>query len=49
MRAAWAIGMADEVLGTPNGSFDIQLYALSAVVYAERGDESCCSNAPAAR
>ena len=31
--------IADDVLGTPDGSFDVQLYALSAVVYAERGDE----------
>lgn len=31
--------MADDILGVPDGSFDVQLYGLSAVVYAERGDE----------
>jgi 8-oxo-dGTP pyrophosphatase MutT (NUDIX family) len=30
--------MADEVLGSSGGDFDVQLYGLSAVVYAERGD-----------
>jgi 8-oxo-dGTP pyrophosphatase MutT (NUDIX family) len=29
----------DDVLGTPDPDFDVQRYALSAVVYAERGDE----------
>jgi 8-oxo-dGTP diphosphatase len=31
--------MTDDVLGTASPGFDVQLYALSAVVYAERGDE----------
>jgi 8-oxo-dGTP pyrophosphatase MutT (NUDIX family) len=31
--------MADEVLGSSGGDFDVQLYGLSAVVYAERGEE----------
>jgi 8-oxo-dGTP pyrophosphatase MutT (NUDIX family) len=31
--------MADDVLGAGGGDFDVQLYGLSAVVYAERGDE----------
>ena len=31
--------MTDDVLGTPDPSYDVQLYGLSAVVYAERGDE----------
>ena len=31
--------MADDVLGGADPSFDVPLYALSAVVYAERGDE----------
>lgn len=31
--------MADEVLGEPDDQFDVQLYGLSAVVYAERGDQ----------
>ena len=31
--------MSDDLLGTPSADFDVQLYALSAVVYAERGDE----------
>jgi 8-oxo-dGTP diphosphatase len=31
--------MADDVLGTADPNFDVQLYGLSAVVYAERGDE----------
>jgi 8-oxo-dGTP diphosphatase len=31
--------MSDDVLGTASAEFDVQLYALSAVVYAERGDE----------
>ena len=31
--------MANDVLGTPAGEIDLPLYALSAVVYAERGDE----------
>lgn len=31
--------MAEDVLGTPDGSFNVRLYGLSAVVYAERGNE----------
>lgn len=31
--------MTDDILGAPDPSFDVQLYGLSAVVYAERGDE----------
>ena len=31
--------MGDEVLGTADGDVDVQLYGLSAVVYAERGSE----------
>jgi 8-oxo-dGTP pyrophosphatase MutT (NUDIX family) len=31
--------MADDVLGVADGNYDVQLYGLSAVVYAERGDE----------
>jgi 8-oxo-dGTP pyrophosphatase MutT (NUDIX family) len=31
--------MADDVLGEPDPAFDVQLYGLSAVVYAERGDD----------
>jgi 8-oxo-dGTP pyrophosphatase MutT (NUDIX family) len=31
--------MADDVLGSADPAFDVPLYALSAVVYAERGDE----------
>jgi 8-oxo-dGTP diphosphatase len=31
--------MVDGVLGSAGGDFDVQLYGLSAVVYAERGDE----------
>jgi 8-oxo-dGTP diphosphatase len=31
--------MAGEVLGSSGDDFDVQLYGLSAVVYAERGDE----------
>jgi hypothetical protein len=31
--------MVDAVLGSAGGDFDVQLYGLSAVVYAERGDE----------
>jgi len=31
--------MGDDVLGTADPAFDVQLYGLSAVVYAERGDE----------
>lgn len=31
--------MVDGVLGSVGGDFDVQLYGLSAVVYAERGDE----------
>src|SRR6476659_812543 len=31
--------MSDEVLGAADPSFDVQLLALSAVVYVERGDE----------
>jgi 8-oxo-dGTP diphosphatase len=31
--------MADDVLGEHDPGFDVQLYGLSAVVYAERGDE----------
>lgn len=31
--------MGDDVLGVPDPDVDVQLYALSAVVYAERGDE----------
>ena len=31
--------MGDDVLGVPDLQVDVPLYALSAVVYAERGDE----------
>ncbi|HEX6419841.1 MAG TPA: NUDIX hydrolase [Acidimicrobiales bacterium] len=31
--------MAEDVLGVPDPAVDVQLYALSAVVYAERDDE----------
>jgi 8-oxo-dGTP diphosphatase len=31
--------MSDDVLGSFDGTFDVQLYGLSAVVYAERGSE----------
>ena len=31
--------MTDDVLGTADPSFDVQLFAISAVVYAERNDE----------
>jgi hypothetical protein len=31
--------MVDGVLGSAGGDFDVQLYGLSAVVYAERGGE----------
>lgn len=31
--------MGDDVLGVPDPQVDVPLYALSAVVYAERGDE----------
>ena len=31
--------MADDVLGSADAGFDVQLFALSAVVYAERGSE----------
>ena len=31
--------MPDDVLGSPDADFDVQLYALSGVVYAERGDK----------
>ena len=31
--------MTDDVLGSADPSFDVPLYALAAVVYAERGDE----------
>ena len=31
--------MADDVLGSSDSSFDVPLYGLSAVVYAERGSE----------
>jgi 8-oxo-dGTP pyrophosphatase MutT (NUDIX family) len=31
--------VADDVLGAASSDFDVQLYALAAVVYAERGDD----------
>ena len=31
--------MPDDALGSFDGTFDVQLYGLSAVVYAERGSE----------
>jgi 8-oxo-dGTP pyrophosphatase MutT (NUDIX family) len=36
---AYAAVMADDVLGTADPDFDVQLYGLSTVVYAERGNE----------
>jgi 8-oxo-dGTP diphosphatase len=36
---AYGAAMSDDDLGSYDGSFDVQLYGLSAVVYAERGSE----------